>query len=228
MLLHELKLPIGKHLTINLIGLDYKKHQFEAQLVGYQKNESVIVALLSKPGQVLLHAGQKAVLVVKLADGAVSFETEIEQVIESPFLYLHLEYPVAVDYRRQRQYIRVKVDTPVAVSAHTGLGMTTSAISGHMLDVSYGGARLVLEKELTAMVTKITVGVMLESDDLQRNMDVAAEIRNNAELAKDYPDCGFAYGVEFINIDPVDDLFLRAFCLQEIGRDKALLCSGAV
>ncbi len=74
MRLHELKLPIGKSLTINIVGLDYKKHQFEAQLVGYQKNESVIVALMSKPGQVLLHAGQQASISTALADGSVSFQ----------------------------------------------------------------------------------------------------------------------------------------------------------
>ncbi len=225
MRLHELGLAIGKHLSIHLIGLDYKKHQFDAELIGYQKNESVMVALLSKPGQVLLHPGQKMSVSAKLPEGSVSFDSEIEQVMESPFLYLRIEYPVAVNVQRQRQHIRINVDTPVEVSAHTGLGMTTSAILGYMQDVSYGGARLVLEKELTAMVTTISIGVMLESEGLERNMTLQAKVRNNAELAKDYPNCGFAYGVEFTEIDPVDDLFLRTFCLQEANVGKALLCS---
>jgi len=224
MRLHELKIPIGKKLTIDLVGQDYKSHRFDVQLVGYQKGESVVVALLSKPGQVLLHAGVKAKLAGNLATGSFSFETEIEQVLDSPFLYLHLEYPGAIDFNQQRQHIRVKEDTPVEVNAHTGLGMITSAIHGYMLDVSYGGSRLVLEKELTAMVTKINVGVMLESDDLKRDISFTAEIRNSAELSEDYPDCKFAYGIEFAEVDSVDDLFLRAFCMQQINRDKELLC----
>ena len=182
------------------------------------------MALLSKPGQVLLHAGLKATLKGELAQGRFSFEAEIEQVFESPFLYMHLDYPLAVDFQQQRQHIRVKVDTPVEVNAHTGLGMTTSAIHGHMLNSSYGGARLVLEKELTNMVTKISIGVKLESEGLERDMTLMAELRNKAELADDYPECGFAYGVEFIDVDAVDDLFLRCFCLQEINHGRELMC----
>lgn len=224
MRLHQLDIAIGKKLTINIVGQDYKSHQFAAQLMGYQKGESVLVALPSKPGQVLLHAGLKATLKGELADGQFSFETEIEQVFESNFLYLHLAYPAAVDFQQRRGHIRVKQDTPVEVNAHTGLGMITSAISGYMMDVSYGGARLVLEKELTNMVTKINIGVMLESEGLERNMTLTAELRKKAELANDYPACGFAYGVEFIELNEVDDLFLRCFCLQEINQGRELMC----
>ncbi|MEE8060030.1 MAG: PilZ domain-containing protein [Pseudomonadales bacterium] len=209
---------------MNIVGQDYKKYQFDAQLLGYQKGECVLVTLMSKPGQILLHSGLKATLDGVLADGRFSFESEIEQVFESPFLYLHLDYPVAVDFQQQRQHIRVKVNTPVEVNAHTSLGMTASTIHGHMMDVSYGGARIVLEKQLTTMVTKISIGVMLESEGLERNMTLTAEICDQAELAKDYPECGFAYGVEFIAVDLVDNLFLRSFCLQEISRNRELMC----
>jgi c-di-GMP-binding flagellar brake protein YcgR len=224
MRLHELNLPIGKMLSINIVGQDYKKHQFDAQLMGYQKNQSVALTLLSKPGQVLLHTGQKLTVSAALPDGTVEFESEIERVVESPFLYLLVEYPGSVNFRHLRQHIRVRQDTPVEVNAHTGLGMTTSVICGHMLDISYGGARLVLEKELTTLVTKITIGVMLESEGLEKNISLKAEIRNKSALSEYHPDCTFAYGVEFVGVDPVDDLFLRAFCLQEVNRGKALLC----
>ena len=220
MRLHEINLSIGQKVTLKVVGLDYKVHSFAAQLIGYQKGESVLLTLLSKPGQVLMHKGLKASVEGELVDGYFSFESEIDQVSESPFLYVHLDYPTAVDVKQLRQHVRVPVDTPVEVCAHTGLGMTSGNITGYMLDVSYGGARLVLEKELTKMVTKISLGVMLSNDELKRDFTLMAEIRNPSSPVDDYPKCQFAYGVEFIEVNEVDDLFLRSFCMLEQQRGR--------
>lgn len=222
MRLYELDLAIGQKVTLKIIGLDYKAHAFDAQLIGYQKNESVALTLLSKPGQVLLHKGQKASIEGELANGYFSFEAEIDEVLESPFLHVHLDYPPAVEFKPLRQYTRIPVDTPVEVSALTGLGMKTAAISGYMLDVSRGGARLVLEKELTAMVTSITIGVMLSCEELERDLELSAKVRNQSRVSDDHPDCNFAYGVEFIELGEMETLFLRYFCLHEKQRGFVL------
>ena len=220
MRLHELDLPIGHKVSLKLVGLDYKAHVFEAELMGFQKGESVALTLISKPGQVLLHKGLKATVEMQLDTGYLSFESEIDEVMESPFLHVHLEYPINVDMRRIRQHVRIPVDEPVEVCGYTGLGMTTSTMSGYMLDISLGGARLVLEKELTAMVTKLSIGVMLSAGDLERDIVVMAQVRNHSKPVDDYPQCHFAYGVEFIEVGEVESLFLRSFCQQEQMRKR--------
>lgn len=224
MRLNELSLPVGKKLSLKVVGLDYKKHQIEAQLMGYVEGKNLLVMLLSKPGQILLQPGQAVSLEAQLPDGSVQFESEIEHVHESPFLYVVLDYPLGVNFTRQRQHSRIPVDTPVEITGYTSMGTTTSSIHGFMLDVSRGGARLVLEKELTGMVTKVSVGVMLSAQELERDMTIMAEVRQSAELSDHYPECGFAYGVEFVDVDPVDALFLRCYNLQEVARGRALLC----
>jgi c-di-GMP-binding flagellar brake protein YcgR len=223
MRLHELEPPIGKKVVLKVVGLDYKSHSFDAQLIGYQKGESVLLALLSKPGQVLLHKGLKATVEGELDEGRFSFESEIDTVNETPFLYAHLDYPHAVEFKQLRQHVRVSVDTPVEVSAFTGLGMTSGVISGHMLDVSRGGARLVLEKELTSIVTKLEIGVMLSAQDLERDITLTAQVKNQAKTVEQYPECGFAYGVEFTEVAELEALFLRSFCLQEQLRGRVVL-----
>ncbi len=220
----ELSLPAGKKMTMYVVGLDYKKHQLDAQMIGYYEGKNLMLALLSKPGQILLQQGQAVSLVAQMPEGSVQFESEIEHIHDSPFLYLVLDYPLGVNFTTMRHHSRLPVDTPVEVTGHTGMGMTTSSIHGNMLDVSRGGARLVLEKELTTMVTKISLGVMLESQGLERDMTLTAKVVNTAEISDLYPECGFAYGVEFIDMDEVNDLFLRSYCLQEISRGRALMC----
>lgn len=220
MRLHELDLPIGHKVSLKLVGLDYKAHAFEAELMGFQKGESVALTLISKPGQVLLHKGLKATVEMQLDTGYLSFDSEIDEVMESPFLHLHLEYPLSVNLKTVRDHVRIPVDEPVEICGYTGLGMTTSTMSGYMLDVSEGGARLVLEKELTAMVTKLSIGVQLSAVDLSRDITLMAQVRNPAKTSEDYPECQFAYGVEFIEVGDLEALFLRCFCQQEQARKR--------
>lgn len=222
MRLYELDLAIGQKLTLRIVGLDYKAHNFDVELMGYQKGESVALTLMSKPGQVLLHKGLKATVEGELVDGRFSFESAIDEVLETPFLHVHLEYPPVVEFKQLRRYPRIRVNTPVEVSALTGLGMKTGTISGYMLDISQGGARLVLEKELTAMVTTLTVGVMLESQDISRNIEIQAKVAKPSKPVEDYPECSFAYGVEFTELGEIEKLFLRCFCLQQQAAGKVL------
>lgn len=224
MRLHELPIVCGSKLTISMLGQDYKSHKFGCQFVGYQQGDSLFLAVKSKPGQVLLHTGIVLTVEGRLPAGVFSFESKVEQVIGSSCTYLRLEYPVACKFDAIRQHIRIKTDTPVEVTGQTDLGMSTSSITGYMMDVSYGGARIVLEKEITAMVTSLNIGVQLSAGGLERDMKLVAEVRNDAALSEDYPECGFAYGIEFIKIEDVDDLFLRCFCLNEKERGRALLC----
>jgi len=212
MRLTDFILPVAKPLELSLVGLDYKTHEFAGKLLGYQKGKNVLVALDTKPGQVLLHAGLSVKVTIRLATGVLRFDSEIELVNESPFTYLHLDFPYGVEFDEIRGSVRTPVDTPVEIYAYTGLGMTSAPITGHMLDVSATGARLVVEKELTNMVTKISVGVMLERDGFKRDMTLMAEVQGKNERSKFYPECSFGYGIKFIELDSVDQLFLKAFC----------------
>ena len=219
----ELDLPVGKTLRVTIVGLDYKRHKSNAELVGYKRGKSIIVYLQEKPPQVLLRDTLPVQVEMELPTGTASFESEIYSFAEYPFLSLQLDYPAGVKFQQLRRDIRVPVDANVEIVGHTNIGMTTDAIFGHVLDISYSGARLVTEKELTSMVTKVSLGVFLSEGGIARDMDLTAEIRNQAELSPDYPDCGFAYGVELIDLDETDALFLRAVCLQKIQQQRYLL-----
>lgn len=221
---NELSLPIGKTMSLRMVGLDYKKHHFNVQLIGFVEGKNLIVSVVSKPGQILLQTGTMVSFVVETPTGVAKFDVEIEHIHESPFLYLVLDYPVAIDFFAQRQHPRFPVDTPIELTGFTELGMTTASINGYMKDVSVEGARIVLEKELTPLVTKSSVGVMLSSLDVSRDMTLTAQVRNNAELADDYPECGFAYGIQFIELDDADASFLRILSLQESLRGRGILC----
>jgi len=227
MRLHEIDLPIGKILNLKIQGLDYKSYQFDVEMIGYVKGKNLMVSVPNKPGQVTLLAGTNVELCAQLPQGSLSFEVEIECINESPFLYLLLEYPRGVEFKRRRCEPRFSVDTPVEVLGHTGMGMKTSPQSGHLLDVSVNGGRVVLEKELTSMITQIDVGLMLSYRKFERDLNLVAKIRNSAPLSDNHSECGFGYGIEFVEINEVDKLFLQAYCLQSELDSKSMLCEPA-
>lgn len=220
----ELKLSIGTHFNLTVIGQDYKRHNCRASLMGYQKSKRLMVELINKPPQVLLREGLKIEASISNALGHAKFASEIDELKQSSAPYLVLDYPAGVEFKRLRKQPRLPVDTPVEIVGNTALGMATSAMHGHMLDVSCSGARIVVEKELTTMVTQISVGVLLESQGLKRDMNLAAKICSKAKTSSDYPDYGFAYGITFVDVDEVSQYFLQAFCFQMELQSRHLIC----
>ena len=220
----ELKLAIGTHFNLTIIGQDYKRHHCRASLIGYQKSKRLIVELINKPPQVLLHEGLNIEASISNAVGHAKFESEIDEVDQSSSPFLILDYPAGVDFNRLRKQPRLPVDTPVEIVGQTALGMATSAMHGYMLDVSASGARIVVEKELTKMVTQISVGVLLENQSLSRDMTLNAKICKKAQLSSEYPDYSFAYGIEFCDLNETDAYFIQALCLQMELQSRQLIC----
>jgi hypothetical protein len=225
MRLDDIVLPIGKPLTLAVKGQDYKQHVFDATLIGYEVGQMVMLSMPVKPGQVLLHSGLQVEVKISLPEGQAIFKTSIDEVGDWGFRYVKLDYPGQIDYQNPRQHIRVPTDYPVELVGHTSLGIDTDSIHGHVLDVSVAGIRVVTEKEFTSMVSSVTVGMFLSAYGMERDMTLDAKIFNSAPLSEDYPDYGFGYGLEFINLDDTNKWFLHAYILEHVKRQRVILFS---
>ena len=95
---------------------------------------------------------------------------------------------------------------------------------GYILDVSCSGARIVVEKELTAMVTHISMGVMLSAAGLERDMTVLAKVVAASKTSDEHPDYHFAYGLQFLDLQAIDQYFLQAFCHKLELQARQLSC----
>ena len=220
----ELKLAIATQFELTIIGQDYKRHNCQAKLIGYQKPMRLMVELNNKPPQVLLHQGLKIEGEVNTALGHAHFESEIDELVQGSSPYLILDYPSHIDYQQLRAEPRLPVDQPIEVVGKTALGMDTSPMHGYILDVSCSGARIVVEKELTAMVTHISMGVMLSAAGLERDMTVLAKVVAASKTSDEHPDYHFAYGLQFLDLQAIDQYFLQAFCHKLELQARQLSC----
>lgn len=220
----ELALAVGSRLHITIIGQDYKRHQFSASLMGYQKSKRLMIELIDKPPQVLLHEGLKVEGRVKTAFGIAEFNSEIDEISKGGQSYLILDYPAGIQYTCFREHARVPVDAAVEVVGNTALGMATSAMHGYLLDISISGARMLVEKELTKMVTSIKLGVFLSIPGLERDLTLQAKVCKVSTRSEEYPDYPFAYGIKFLELNEIDRYFLQAYCYQLQLQARQLLC----
>lgn len=227
MRLQDLSLAIGSQFQITIIGQDYKRHDCQAQLLGYHPaGRRLFVALINKSPQILLHAGLEVEGRLQTVLGCGSFKSELDvyhDLGSQP--YLELDFPAGIQFQSLRASARIPVDSPVSLQAHTSLGITAQTIHGNMLDLSEHGARVVLEKELTNMVTKVELGVYIEGGGMKRDMTLFAQLKNTAPISDDYPDCGYGYGLKFIERRAADAYFIKAYCQQLQLQGRGISCS---
>lgn len=211
----ELALPVGYQLPLTMIGQDYKRYRCIATLVGYQQGGGFMVCLNNKPGQVMLREGLKVEGGVETPLGIGRFISRIEQVMTSPFDYLVLAWPEAVSWQLVRQAGRYRVEFPLQLSAQTTLGMALKPLAGMVLDISETGARIALEKQLTALVNDVQLSFELPALGKLRLLTVNGVIRQSLSADLRAAGFNFVYGVEFLELDELASLALRVFTLDQ-------------
>lgn len=208
----ELRLPVTSRLLIGIQGQDYKTHICEGALLGYKVGESVIVTISKKPAQVLLREGAKIEVRAAMQMGIAQFPSRIEQVCNNPFPYFHLAYPAAIKMETLRKYPRFPLTAEFSMVAQTSFGISTGSMPGRFVDISVNGARIALQKELSAAVLQITVSAKLVVAGTEQELEVAATIKRAFGRDETMADKPFVYGVSFENMPPLQTLLVLALC----------------
>lgn len=211
----ELALPVGYQLQLTMIGQDYKRYRCMGTLIGYRSGGGFMVCLNNKPAQIMLREGLKIEGGVETPLGVGRFVSRVEQVATSPFEFLTLAWPESLSWQLVRQAGRFRVEFPLQLIAQTKLGVAIKPLSGLVLDVSETGARIALEKELTAMVNQVKLGFDLPALGKLRSLTINGVIRQALPIDAQQYGFRYAYGVEFIELDDLSSLALHVFTLDQ-------------
>ncbi|MET0377844.1 MAG: flagellar brake domain-containing protein [Spongiibacteraceae bacterium] len=205
-------MPISARLLVGIQGQDYKTYNCEATLLGYKVGESVMVTISKKPAQVLLREGAKIDVRAAMQMGIAQFPSRIDRVCSAPFPYFHLAYPGVVSMETLRRYPRFPLSAEFSMIAQTSFGISTGRMPGRFVDISVNGARIALQKELSAAVLQITVSAQLVVAGTQQEMEVTATIKRAFGRDETMIDKPFVYGVSFENMPPLQTLLVLALC----------------
>lgn len=218
----ELRLPVSARMLLAIQGQDYKTYTCQASLLGYKAGESVLVTISQKPSQVLLREGAKVEMRAAMQMGIAQFSSRIDRVATSPFPYLHLAYPGNITLEALRRYPRFPLSAEFAMVAQTQFGISTGRMPGRFIDISVNGARIALQKELSAAVQQITLTADLVVAGTQQELAVNACIKRAFGRDENTPDRPFLYGVSFENVPPLQTLLILALC-HELQSGSALM-----
>ena len=210
----DLKVSTGARVQLTLSGQNYKSYRCEAVLVGFRDHKSIMISILNKPPQVLLHEGLDADVTIVMPLGIVRLQSTVDRICEQPFHYIHLDYPRDIRFEQLRKFPRFNFDNELSVVAKTNLGVSTAKMKGAFCNISQEGAKLALAKELSNVVTKLSIESSVIIADEEHTLEITGQIKRSFGREDQYKDYPFSYGIAFELEDSYTRMSLLALCYQ--------------
>ena len=199
---------------------DQQSQRLSCQVVGCIPEKSIMITLpKSNEDQFMsdsssrLCTGENLTVRFITGSGIVSFSTQVQAVVASPFPMIYLNYPKILTFKNIRRDERVESSLPICVGFPS-----TKETSGCFLNVSTSGARIRLPKGLGTVGEPISITAKFEVKDIARDVSVAAQIHSKTESESDKPDAvpEYIYGVEFTESDEDKLLALYGYVYSQM------------
>jgi c-di-GMP-binding flagellar brake protein YcgR len=197
-----------------------KPVQYFSTLIGYAKDEYLIVKVPLENGvPVGLVEGERITIRVFSGMNVCSFACTVQRVFDRPLLYVHLSFPDTIQGTSLRTAMRVKVDIPAQVLPPQAGAPVDCALT----NLSVSGARIESARSLPENGGEITLEFGLPSPlgDGEMRVRTQAAVRNVNPLRKEADGSElFAYGVQFLDLDPVHHTMLQNLTYEVLLSDR--------
>lgn len=196
-----------------------KPVQHFSTVIGWVKDEYMIVKIPLEHGTPIpLVEGERLTIRVFSGVNVCSFACTVERVFTRPLLYVHISFPAAIQGTSLRTAMRVRVDIPVQVSSPRAHGpancyLVNLSVTGALIE---SARKLPDEEDVTLQFTLVAP---------PGNQEVAVRTRalirnvNTVKPAADQHDV-FAYGVQFVDLDPVHYTLLQNLTYEALLADR--------
>lgn len=206
--LDDVQWVVGETLYLQL--LDSPGIRYTVKLIGYVKNQSILITSPQTEGKFeFIREGQNFIVRAFPGKNAYAFVASALKTVYTPHPYLHLAYPKEVLCNTVRQSLRAQVNIVAAISI--GEGGATRAIV--LNDLSVGGAGGNTREEIGGKgeTGKIKFKLTVEGHDHYLDLDI---VLRSCEVDSSNP--GFRCGFQFTSLNPQEKAILSAFVHQAI------------
>ncbi len=210
-----LKLSVGDVISLESISA---KSRYPVKLIGYLENQSIIVSVPRSNGKEFLLKDGTILRVRMIADNfACGFQTKVLAHQVSPFLHIHLQYPEKLEAVAVREASRVRLALPVSIDeAEPGLLIGEWPRNETLVDVSNTGARIQCAEGLAPVGSDLILKFSVSVDDIVRNLEVKATVRNITEVSDPAQGEVFQYGVQFQPISDDDRVYICGYVYEQM------------
>ncbi len=185
--------------------------RYAVRVIGHMIPVSLLVTAPTSNGKlVFVREGQRFLVRGFVGKDAVAYKTRVLRTSMAPFPYIHLEYPETVQAMRIRQSARVSVDLMVSVAGPAG------AATGHIADLSVGGARVVSPRPIGEAGQEIKLSFRVNPAGVEAYMHLRARVRG---VQQEEGGGRFSTGLEFHSLTEQDRLYLMNVVYQKLLKD---------
>jgi c-di-GMP-binding flagellar brake protein YcgR len=198
-----------------------KPVQHFSTLIGWVKDEYLIVKIPMIAGAPIpLVEGERLSMRVFSGIQVCSFACTVERVFGRPLLYAHISFPRSIQGTSLRTAMRVKVDIPAnVIPADSGV----PGVDCLLTNLSVNGARIESKKSLPQDHGEIDLefSLMAPPNNQEVRLRIHATVRNMSALpcGTEHAE-GFAYGVQFLDLDPVHYTLLQNLTYEALLADR--------
>lgn len=214
----QMNLQVGMRLQV-ITHRALRPAQNFSSVIGWVKDEYLIIKIPFEQGApIALGEGDKLTLRVFSGVNVCSFNAIVERIFGRPLLYAHVTFPKQIQGTSLRMAMRVKVDIPAQVKTAAGHEQV-----GFLVNLSVSGALMHTRRPIPEEVEPVQVQFTLltEPDKRQVIISAKASVRNvsAAQPAADGRPI-YAYGMQFIDLDPAHYMMLQNLTYQALIGDR--------
>lgn len=173
--LDEVKLMPGDVLQLQSM-VDGQQERMTVRIIGVMRPKSVLVtAPAIETKLIFVREGQPFLVRAFSGLNVCAFKSRVLKAQHTPFPYLHLAYPDAVQIMRIRKAVRARVQVITAIYDKEG-GKQIGA--GRIVDLSVGGARIQATSTFGRKDQEVFLAFKVKLDDIEEIINTPATIRS--------------------------------------------------
>jgi len=209
-----IKPQTGERVQLRILGRDIQAFYY-AQLIGYIRNQTILVTAPLDGGQRVIMADGERVEVRMLTGSNIHiFQSMIQRVCISPSHYLHLEYPAKVRMQPLRKSPWAKMALTASVTDAQG-----SQETAQIINLSPDGAQIHIPRSIGGKNDPLHLTLPISVDELKTTLTLDALIEHVRPVKPDQtsnePDM-LEYGISFNNMSDEDALWIKCLIYQRI------------
>lgn len=214
--LEEMRLTPGDLLQLQPL-LEGAQERYSVRLVGYVRGKSLLVGAPEIDGK-LVNVREGQTFRAGAFSGVLigNFSTKVLKSQFSPYPYLHLAYPNAIQAMRLRKSMRAPASAVTAVyerdtGPQTGAGVIT--------DISVGGARVESPKILGLKDEVVYLSFKIKLSDFEEYVKTPAVIRSVTQAEDEAGNLQYIHGVQFEALEGRYQLVVANLVYRHLHKD---------
>lgn len=208
-----IKPQVGERVQLRLLDQNLQSY-YSARLIGYIKNQSILVTRPMPAGNPFIPVEGKQVEVRMVTGNNIyAFQSAIQRLCISPTNYMHLDYPAEVRVQKLRKSPWVRMNLGVTVTDAQG-----AHEAARLANLSPDGAQLHAPATLGEPGAALRISFHATLDELKTTLNLDATILHvhAPQAGREAEANMLEYGIAFRNVTTENELWLKGLVYHHI------------